>query len=182
MIQQTGMTPDQYAAMEPEGVSRIMQIIAAALIMSVIFFGGVVALLWEQNQPAPAAPARIVDQPMILLAIVLTFLMLAARFTLPAIVTNYMVAGVIKMYQTGALSGTKEFFGRLMAIAQMRMILEYAMVEGICTLNLVATMMTHSFLPVGITIAMILMMVLMFPTRDKLLNWLEAQRNKMADV
>ncbi|MEX1231605.1 MAG: hypothetical protein WEB58_15260 [Planctomycetaceae bacterium] len=181
MSSQPQLTPEQFAQLKPEPVLRTMQIIAGALLMGVISFGAVVAFQWDRQQPPPAQPQDL-SNPMILIAVVFTSGAVVARFIIPSVIAKNQAAQVIIWYRTDDRAGPEEFFGRLLLIAQTRMIIEYALLEGVCFFNLIAAMQSHSPIPVGIVIGLLLMMVLMFPTRDKLLNWLEEQRNKMADL
>ncbi|MDA0832978.1 MAG: hypothetical protein O2955_02600 [Planctomycetota bacterium] len=178
MPQQPQLTPQQYAELKPETFIRTMQIIAGALMMGVILFGGVVAITWKDRAPAQAQAGF---DPMLLVLFFFTAGALAARFTVPQIMARHQVSQVIALYQTEKLTGPNEFFGRLMMIAQTKMIIEYALVEGVCFFALVAAMTTHSLIPIGIVVGLLLLMASTFPTKNKLLDWLEEQRNIMGD-
>ncbi|MFN0195425.1 MAG: hypothetical protein ACKVT0_01665 [Planctomycetaceae bacterium] len=177
MAQQPPLTPEQFAALEPDKVLRTMRIIAGALMMGVISFSGVVAMNFAGNPPGPL-PANNPPPPDLMLTYIgigFTIVVILLRFIIPRIVVRGMVAGIKRLATTGESTGAKEVFGRLLMVAQTKMILEFALLEGACFFNLIAVMQSHSGISVGVVVVLMVLMALNFPTLDKLLNWLEQQ-------
>ncbi len=186
MPQQREMTPEQYAAMEPDQVLRIMQIIAGALIAGVISFAGVATFIVFGQAPAaqpgrqpPAAPQN-GSEIIMPLAMAFAAMALVASFVWSNAIATSSVKGIAKMAQEGTLTGPKELFGRLLAVAQTKMILAMAPIEGAAFFNLIAFIITKSLIPPAVVGALLLVMAIHFPTKFKLARWLEDQQRLLS--
>jgi fucose permease len=84
------------------------------------------------------------------------------------------------MAQDGTATGPKELFGRLLAVAQIKMIIALALVEGAAFFNLIAFIITKSLIPPAVVGALLLVMAIHFPTKFKLALWLEDQQRLLS--
>ena len=177
MPQQPQMTPEQFAELEPEKVLLTMRIIAGALMMGVIIFGLIVAMQFNGNQPNPGqpqVPQRGIPDLLTYIGAGMALLMILLRFTIPPLVARTLIRQIRRNESTG----TRETLGRLLMAAQTKMIIEYAMLEGAAFFNLIAVMTEHSMISIGVVIVLLSLMLLNFPTMNKLVNWIE-QQSKM---
>lgn len=179
------MTSEQYAVMEPDKVLRIMQIIAGALIAGVLSFAGVASFIVFGQAPAaqpggqpPAAPNG--SEIIMYLAMAFAAVAVVLSFVVSNLISAAGVKGVAKMAQDGTSTGPKELFGRLLAVAQTKMIVAMALVEGAAFFNLIAFIMTKSMVPPALVGALLLVMAIHFPTKFKLARWLEDQQRAMS--
>ena len=185
MAQQTEMTPEQYAALEPDKLLFTMRIIAGALIAGVVTFGGIASFLVfgqaAAAQPGGQPPAAPQNGSEIVMYIAMAFAAVAVvmSFVVSNLVSAAGVKGIAKMAQDGTSTGPKELFGRLLAVAQTKMIIALALVEGAAFFNLVAFIITKSLTPPAIVGALLLVMAIHFPTKFKLARWLEDQQRML---
>ena len=154
---------------------RVMQIIIFAMTMGLVFFLAIVVFLSLQE---PAAPP---PQPLI------TYLALAfAATAVPAsvIVPRLMVAAARKQIAKGtwiAPSGQSivpppvDEAGKLVLVYQTQMIVGAALNEGAAFFALIAYLLEHSPIALGLAIVLILGVAARFPTRAKLDAWLDEQ-------
>lgn len=184
MPQQKEMTPEQYAAMEPEKVLRMMQIIAGALIAGVLSFAGVASFIVFGNvraaQPGGQVPAAGGSEIIMYMAMGFAVVGVVMSFVMSNLVSANGVKGVAKMAQDGTSTGPKELFGRLLGVAQTKMIIAMALVEGAAFFNLIAFMTTKSLIPFAIVAGLLAVMAIHFPTKMKLARWLEEQQRELS--
>ena len=178
------MTPEQYAAMEPDKVLRIMQIIAFALIAGVLSFAGIAGFLVFGNAPAArpgGQPPAAVGGSEIVMYMAMGFAAVAVvmSFVVPNLISAAGVKGVAKLAQDGTSTGPKELFGRLLGVAQTKMIIAMALVEGAAFFNLIAFIITKSLIPPGVVAGLLGVMAIHFPTKIKLARWLEEQQQNL---
>lgn len=179
MPQQPRLTPEQYDAMEPDKVLRIMQIIAGALIAGVVSFAGV-ACFFVFGQQGGAAGAIPKNAPVMHIAIGFAVVAVVISFVLSNLIAASGVKGVAKLTSDGTSTGPKELFGRLLGVAQTRMILAMAPIEGAAFFNGIAFIITKSLVALGVMGALLLIMSIHFPTKMKLARWLEDQQRNLA--
>src|SRR5438093_1429679 len=135
MPQQREMTPEQYAAMEPDKVLRIMQIIAGALIAGVLSFAVVASIVVFGQAPAvqpggqPPTAAQNGSEIVMYIGMALAAGAVVMSFVVSNLVSASGVKSVAKMAQDGTATGSKELFGRLLGVAQTKMIIALALVE-----------------------------------------------------
>lgn len=181
MPNQAPLSPEQYAAMEPDKVLRIMQIIAGALIVGVLSFAGVASfVVFRMPQAAPPAARQNATDVLMYLGLAGAVLMVVASFSIPNLLANAMVKGIAKMAQSSTASGSKELFGRLLMAAQTRMIVALALIEGAAFFNLVAFIVTRSLIPPAVVAGLLAVMAIHFPTKIKLARWLEEQQRALS--
>lgn len=185
MPQQRQLTPEQYAAMEPDKVLRTMQIIAGALIAGVLSFGGFACFLVFGNAPAAqpgGQPPAVAGGAEIIVYLAMAFAAGAVvmSFVVPNLISAAGVKGIAKMARDRTSTGSKELFGRLLGVAQTKMIVAMALVEGAAFFNLIAFIMTKSMVSPAVVGALLLIMAIHFPTKFKLARWLEDQQRAMS--
>ena len=186
MSEQIETTPEQYAAMEPDKVLRVMQIIAGALIAGVLSFGGVAGFIVFGQVPAvqpggqPPAIAQRMPEFITYPAMALAAGMVVMSFVGSNFVSAMWVKGIAKMAKDGTSTGPKELFGRLLAAAQIKMIFAMAPIEGAAFFNLIAFIMTKSLIPPTVVGVLLFVMAIHFPTKFKLARWLEDQQRAMS--
>ena len=181
MPQQREMTPEQYAAMEPDKVLRIMQIIAGALIAGVLSFAGVASVIVLGQAPVvkPAGQPEVVNQVLPLIAIGVFFLNAILSFIVPKLISRFSVKGVGKMIEDGTLTDPKELLGRLLSVAQTKTIVALALVEGAAFFVLIVVIVSKSDDMLGLVCASFCIMTAHFPTKLKLARWLEEQQRAL---
>lgn len=185
MYQQPPLSPEQYAAMEPDKVLRIMQIIAGALIAGVLSFAGIATfIVFGQApvaQPGGQPPVAVGGSEIVMyMAMAFAAVAVVMSFVVPNLISAAGVKGIAKMAQDGTSTGSKELFGRLLGVAQTRMIIAMALVEGAAFFNLIAFIITKSLIPPAVVGALLLVMAIHFPTKFKLARWLEDQQRLLS--
>lgn len=180
MPQQREMTPEQYAAMEPDKVLRMMQIIAGALIAGVVMFGGVACILvFSRGLAAPGPAPNLGNAIQLDLGAVGAALLVVMSFVVPKLISAAGVKSLARLAQDGTATGPKELFGRLLAVAQTKMIIAMALVEGAAFFNLILFINTKLLIPLAVVGALLAVMAFHFPTKIKLARWLEEQQQNL---
>ena len=181
MPQKRQFTPEQYAALEPDKVLRTMQIIASALIAGVLMFGGVASFLVFGNaQAAQPGAGPNGSNLLIYLSSAMAAMQVVLSIVVPNLVSASGVKDVAKMAQDGTSTGPKELIGRLMGVAQTRMIIAMALVEGAAFFCLISFISTKSIIPAAVVAGLLMVMAIHFPTKMKLANWLEDQQRLLS--
>ena len=181
MPHQREMTPEQYAAMEPDKVLRIMQIIAGALIAGVLSFAGVASFIVLGQAPVvkPAGQPEGVNQVLPFIAIGVTLLNGILSFIVPNLISRGGVNGVAKLVEDGTLSDPKELLGRLLSVAQTKTIVALALVEGAAFFVLIGVIVSKSFDMLIVVGASFCFMTAHFPTKLRVARWLEEQQRAL---
>ncbi len=178
MPQQREMMPEQYAALEPDKVLRIMQIIAGALIAGMLSFAGVASFI-VLGQGKQAGQPQVVNQVLPFLAMGVFFLNVILSFIVPKMISRFSVKGVAKMVEDGTLTDPKELLGRLLSVAQTKTIVALALIEGAAFLALIVVIVSKSFATMSVASASFCFMMAHFPTKLKLARWLEEQQRAL---
>lgn len=179
------MTPEQYAAMVPDKVLRIMQIIAGALIAGVLSFAGVASFIVFGNIPAArpeGQPPAAQNGSEIITYFAMAFAAVAVvmSFVIPNLISAWGVKVVAKKAQAGTAIGPKELFGALLVLAQANMIFPFVLLEVPAIFNLIAFILTKSLIPPVVVGTLLLVMAFHFPTKFKLARWLEDQQRELS--
>lgn len=148
----------------PDARIRVMQIIAGALIAGVVVFGIVVVFaLGALNQPPVEGTIKYMALGFIVLELVPFALV-------PTFVTGDSI--------TRAQPGNRLLEGEGLAYGpyQARMIIRFALLEGAAFFNLVAVIIEHHWWNLAAAGALAFLMLLMFPTRTRVDQWIETQR------
>lgn len=142
----------------------------------VLMFGGIatVQVLNRQQPPAP------VTEPTVLVGIVMAIGVTLGRFIIGPMIGKTGVHQVAELARSGRSTGGKELFGRLLSVAQQKMIVEDALLEGGAFCNLMMFMISGSMVSVAIVVGLMVLMVMNFPTKFKLARWLEDQQRLLS--
>jgi hypothetical protein len=145
---------------------RTMQIMAAALMMGVLVFLLVVLVITQGEVLGRKNPALIS-----VIAAGFGFLMIVNHFVIPGIISR----GQLRQVATpGSLRQDDEKTNeKVLAIFQIQLIIGLAMLEGAAFFNLIALMIDRSVLNLGIFILLMGLMLAKFPTRNRVLFWVQ---------
>jgi hypothetical protein len=138
---------------------RVMQILAVALVLGVVVFAGIVFVTGALNQPPQGGFLSFFGGGVAAVMIVL-------HFVVPGIMANNAAQ------ESSAASDEDRWCG----MYQVKLIIGMAMLEGAAFLNLVACMAEHNWWSMAVTGALVLLMLLQFPTRTRVEQWIETQR------
>lgn len=151
---------------------RVMQIIATALMTGVLLFLGLVLVITKGNIFGQGNPGIIT--------------LVAVGFAGLAIVNHVVIPGVITKAQLNKLQsggfGQQDFVGKdvwLLRIYQMRLIVALALLEGAAFFNLVAMMVENHLLAVIAVIVLLALMVIRFPTKTKVIWWVQDRMREL---
>ena len=138
---------------------RTMQIIAAGLVIGVVFFAIIVVAIGGLDQPTAGN----------------TLAMMGAGIAGLMFVTHLVVPGIVAKSAAGQLQGkidTEQWAG----IYQMKLIIGMAMLEGAAFFNLVACMTEHNWWSMAVAGGLVLFMLIQFPNRSRVEQWMETQQ------
>lgn len=138
---------------------RTMQIIAAGLVIGVVFFAIIVVAIGGLNQPP-------VGNTLAMMGAGIAGLMFVAHLVVPGIVAK-SAAG-----QSQGKIDTEQWAG----IYQMKLIIGMAMLEGAAFINLVACMTEHNWWSMAVVGGLVLFMLIQFPNRSRVEQWMETQQ------
>jgi hypothetical protein len=165
----------------PQGNILVCQIIAAALMMGVVGFGGVVFVL-HALQESPAEAQDVADPPredappeeslpiLLLVLLVLTGGCLIGRFVILGTFDRQLISD-LSMDRDPPLR-TEDCLGRY----QTRLIISLAMLEGCAFFALIVFMVEGRWEAIGLAGFLLLIMALNFPTESKFVQWVETAR------
>lgn len=170
----------------PQQRLRVMQIIATALLLGmVIFLAIVLFLVLVQNNGAGMAPAG--NVPMIsIVAVVLLVVQAPLAFLLPAFVTRSALRQIASgAWRSPAGADPADFStdaSKLLIVRQTMTILGLALLEGAALFACVAYLLeAQSFTLAAVLVALLLMLV-NFPTAERVRTWLERQIDQLAEL
>jgi hypothetical protein len=164
---------DQIDSEDTEKAVVTMQIIATALIGGLVIAGAIVLLLaLGRNQQA---------QPGLRVFSYITVVISVVNILLSIFVPNLFANAAVKNAElasgkSGSARGD-DIGKQILKIAQARMIVGLALLEGAAFLCLLAFYLTKSWMLMGVFLLLLVIMAAQFPMRDKLENWLDAKRN-----
>lgn len=149
-----------------EDAVRGMRIVAAALMAGVLVFLGIVLVTTQGDVIGTHTPE------------VLTIL--GAGFGVLAIVNHFVIPKIIAGSQLRQLvaNGFSELDAesksdRLFGVYRGQLIVALAMLEGAAFFNLIALMAEKNVVSLGVTFLLLGLMVLRFPSRDKVVFWVQ---------
>jgi len=152
-----------------------MQIIAAALMIGVISFLGVVLFLVYAQQGGQGQMAG--DLPIVSLVAIAMFVI---NTPLALFLPNQIAKSALKQMST---SGGKEAdIADLLNVRQTTMIIGLALLEGTAFCACIGFLLdadTGSLVVVGLCL---LLMLALFPTRNRVRNWLDKQMMALQDI
>jgi hypothetical protein len=153
-----------------------MQIIAAALMIGVISFLGVVLfLVYAQQGGQGQLPAG--DLPIVSLVAIAMFVI---NTPLALFLPNQMGKSALK--QMTAAGGKEADIADLLNVRQTTMLISLALLEGTAFCACIGFLLdadTGSLVVVGLCL---LLMLALFPTRNRVRNWLDKQMMALQDI
>ena len=150
--------------LDPNGVGRICQIIAGALVTGVVVFA-TVAFVIAKGEPAKS--------PMIsLMGAGMAVMMVVARFIVPMVIVN---GGKPQLKQ----SSGDEQRSLLAGLYQTKMIVGMAVLEGAAFFNLMAYIMEKQFWTYGVVAFLLGVMAISFPSQGQFEGWAEEMKRDL---
>jgi hypothetical protein len=167
-------------------VTRVSQIIVAALIMGVVIFLAII-LLFVPAQAAmiPAGGGAPLPAPADSALPLITYVALAmclADLALSFVVPKLVVANARK--QIAREKAPKDKGGDTAALAQIyqtQLIIGAAMLEGGAFFAAIAFMLERKPIAAGMTLVLLIVLAARFPTRDRIVAWLEQQLGQLQE-
>lgn len=153
---------------------RVMQIIIMALAMGIVSFAVIVGVVFKpqpQNQPPMMA----------YIAVAFTMVVLGVRTVVPGI---FAASQRKQLISENGNSGSRAHYGlptnatdgdKLLFAFQTKTIIEGALLEGPAFFLLISYMTTGQWWVLGIVFALLAVMGLQFPTRDRAEEWVNRQ-------
>jgi len=169
---ETSSTANGLPGPKAEAMVRIMQIIAAALMMGVLALLFVV-LLVTRGDIGGMQNADLIT----MIAGGSGFLMIVNHLVIPGIITRAQLkqaaaSGILQKEEQAKIE-------HFCAIYQTQMIIGLALLEGAAFFNLIALMVEKSVASLGVVILLLSLMLLKFPTRDKVSFWVQDKLREM---
>jgi len=152
-----------------------MQIIAAALMIGVISFLGVVLFLVYAQQGGQGQMAG--NLPIVSLVAIAMFVI---NTPLAVFLPNQMAKSALK--QMTAAGGKEADIADLLNVRQTTMLISLALLEGTAFCACIGFLLdadTGSLVVVGLCL---LLMLALFPTRNRVRNWLDKQMMALQDI
>lgn len=151
---------------------RVMQIIAVALMMGVLSFFGVVLVITEGDVFGQQGPALITT-----IAAVFAGMMIVAHAVIPSIIANAQLRISNKNVEAGETLEART--SSIVNVYQVQLIIALALLEGAAFFNLIGLMIGKHFLSTLLVVALLLLMLLKFPTRTKVTWWVEDRMREL---
>ena len=162
----------------PQARLRVMQIIAAALMIGVITFLGVVLfLVYGQRNGQGLQPAA--DLPIVTL---LAIAMFAINTPLAFILPNQLAKPALKQIAAAPEKEREYDIDKLLGVRQATMLVGLALIEGTAFCACIGFLLdadVGSLVVVGLCL---LLMLVLFPTRNRVRNWLDKQAMAVQDI
>jgi hypothetical protein len=153
---------------------RVMQIVAAALVMGSVMAMGI--FLFIRNQPNAPPPQDI--PVMLYVGAALSVGALVARLFLP----DLIIAGQLSKRFTLPEREQPEpqmidrYVAPWPALYQMRLIICGALMEGVAFFWLITYFLTGELVSLGAALVFILILIVQIPTRGRVESWIETQQ------
>lgn len=163
---------------------RTMQIIAIAMIMGVFGFLAVVVFVVQSNDqvkaPLPGLP--------------LMTIIAAGFFILAALLARFIAATQTRVLLRRIASGTWQTprgmdasdyqtdAAKLLSVRQTTLLLSLAPLEGAAFFSGIAYLLEAQPLVLALTVLAIILMVLQFPTPNRVQAWMEQQSQRLAEL
>jgi hypothetical protein len=150
---------DREGKNDPNSMLRSLQIMVAVLIMGLVIFSAVAAgLVLSGSMPPPGGPGPAAAPVFLTVMGVLTLVTLAASFVMRGVI----VAGARKKFETGEIPEDG-----VIPQYQVATVLRAALAEGPALFGAVIVMITGNWLGFAGTAFGLLMLLVVFPTRDR---------------
>jgi hypothetical protein len=161
---------------------RTAQIIAGALIMGLVSFGAIAVAIQIMQKPLPGQ-AQFTRMPIIsYVAFYLFVIQVPLSFFIPQIVTRTTVAKLVKTGDKVQASPSSNLSDLLWAIFQSSLIIGLAMLDGAGFFAGIAYLLEGLPGVLVILAAVVLMMLLRFPTSNRVQAWMVQQADLMEQL
>jgi hypothetical protein len=163
---------------------RTMQIIAGAMVMGVVIFLALAVFLVQTNGQGKAPPPGL---PLVSI-IAAGFFILAASlaYFIPATQTRVLLrkiaSGAWQPPPGPEPSDSTTDAATLLSVRQTTLILTLAPLEGAAFFCGIAYLLEAQAFVLGVAIVALVLMLLNFPTANRIGTWLEQQSNRLADL
>lgn len=147
-------------------MTRVMQIIAGALMFGVLGFGAFAVANSQGKEPDEQSLMPII-------AIGITVMELMAYAVVPGMFAN---AQLKQIEHKNDSQDESQLIRQLCGVYQTKMIIGMALLEGVAFLNIVAYMQTLQWWSLGIAGILLFGMLVTFPTGGKVDFWIQDQR------
>jgi hypothetical protein len=165
---------------------RITRIVVGAMMMGIVSFLAIAVILVQQRAPIP-------NQQGILFAIAAAFF--ALMFVLWWILPNLAAKNQVEKIAAGTWTPGKDpktgsevpagaypnDAAKLLAVNQTRALIAAALLEGAGFFGCIAYLIEQQIIALAIPGSVIVLMALSFPTRDRVVQWLEVQQTRIND-
>jgi hypothetical protein len=155
---------------------RVLQIIAATLLAGVLTFLVVVIVLVQQRGQGLGQPG---DPVVTYVALAFFVTQVGVWAFLPASLARKRVLDLAAT--TAARGPGAAPAGELLAVFQTKTIISYAMLEGVAFFGCIAYLLEGDVLALAVVAAPVLLMLLTFPTRPRVLSWLGQQQARLEE-
>jgi len=157
---------------------RAMQIIAAALIVGVLMFGGLAMYMVfaERQGQLPEGQLPVIS----LLALAMLVVNTPLAFFLPGVVARN---GLRQMAATPrAAADAQDDTIRLLTLRQTVMIIGLALLEGAAFLGLVAFLVEGQTFALAVAGVVVILMLIQFPTEARVRSWIDFQAQRLREL
>ena len=154
----------QQPQMDPMKVGFISQLIAGALIMSIVIFA-CVAFFVANDEPAESPMLAMVGAGM-------AVMMIVVRFVMPTVIVNGAKTRLKQVADT-------ELKTQLAGLYLTKMIVGMAVLEGAAFPNLIAYISEKQFWSYGVVAFLLGVMAISFPSQGQFENWSEEMKRNL---
>jgi membrane protein YdbS with pleckstrin-like domain len=167
------MVEDDAANQRVETQLRVMRIIAAALMMGLSVFLALAIFLVQQRQPRP-------DQPIVISYLAVGFF--AVILVLWWVIPDRAIKPAISQLAARGPGNDLTDTSSLLPLYQTRNIIACALLEGAAFFGCITYIVEGQVFALAIPAVVLALMVLTFPTRDRVSQWVEEQQRRINDL
>ena len=161
---------------------RLMQIITAALVIGLVNTR-LIAIVFISPKPVPPNPPGDAFPVLTAIAVAAFVALIPLSFLLPRLITKKYVSRIVMgNWQPAHNSNpvwSTTIFGQLLSTKHAASIVGLALLEGVGFLACIACMIEHRMIVLAVVAAVVVLMLLRFPTADKLRNWIAQQADEI---
>ncbi len=161
---------------------RMMQIIAAALVIGLVNTC-LIAILFISPKPVPPNPQADAVPVLTAIAVAAFVALVPLSFLLPRLIAKKYVGRIVtgnwQPAQNADPVWSTTIFGQLLSTRQAASIVGLALLEGVGFLACVACMIEHRMIVMAVAAAIVVLMLLRFPTANKLRSWIAQQADEI---
>jgi len=155
---------------------KVMQIIAAAIMIGLAVFIVITNILGQDNPgPPPGRTPIVTYMGLVMLAITVTL-----AFVLPVMFERAAVRNIARQAGPAGAPDDPVLLGRLLAVRQTTLLIALALVEGAGFFSAVAFLIEREPLALGAALGALVVMATRFPTFASVATWLQRQTEAVA--